>query len=454
MRKVHWLCGVALVGVALLSSGKVHAATEDEGVTNTQTTNIVTNNNSENSTSEQVNENNSSAALPNNSSSINASSNNSESTNTTATTTTTNKTSNVENTNSTVKINYTGKGQVAIWDDFEAPHKIVKYVPKNTEWKTFKVATLPNNNQWYNLGGNQWVDGRYAIDTKNTVPGTSNSSTDSSAITSVNKIITVNYSGKGKVAIWSSYGENKTIKQYVAPNTNWVVTKQASDTYGKTWYDLGNNQWLDGQYAKAANGIVYYGRINSNVFCKDGQIQTGKIINGKQTLYTDKNGAIYRVQLNVPVISQLPQLPTGCEMTAVTMMLQYAGVNINKLQVAAETPRSNDGNKGFVGNPYSPSGWWVFPSGIAPVVNKYLGHSDNLTGTSITTIKNKLLQGHPVVAWVANMNGFVNHAITLTGYSTDGHIYYNNPWTGKSESMSESNFINHWTADKKRALSY
>ena len=198
-------------------------------------------------------------------------------------------------------------------------------------------------------------------------------------ISSENKIITINYSGKGKVAIWSSYDQSKKIKQYVAPKSNWVVNKKATDANGRLWYDLGNNQWLDSQYAKDINGVIYDNRLKANVYCKNGRIQSGKIINGKETLFTHPNGAIYQVEMNVPVISQLPQLPTGCEMTAVTMLLQYAGVNISKLQVAAQTPRSNDGNRGFVGNPYSPSGWWVFPSGIAPVVNRHLGHSSNLT---------------------------------------------------------------------------
>lgn len=147
-------------------------------------------------------------------------------------------------------------------------------------------------------------------------------------------------------------------------------------------------------------------------------------------------------------------MPTGCEMVAVTMMLNSAGVNISKHQVARETPRSSNGNYGFVGNPYSKSGWWVFPTGIAPVVRKHLGRADIMTGASIDRIKDKLMHGHTVVAWMANMNGFVNHAITLTGYKTTGVFYYNNPWTGRREEMSVNNFMWHWSRDRKRALSY
>ena len=438
MKRINWICGMALVGVALLSTGKVHAASENTPDQSSETE-IVTNENNH----EESNDNSS------NVSTINAKNNNLSASE---------KAAKIESKNQVVTINYDGKGKVAVWNNYEQPKQIVNYLSKNTSWKAFKVASVENDHKWYNLGGNQWVDGNYAkvqatfLENQNH-PNTSITNTDQN-ISSENKIITINYSGKGKVAIWSSYDQSKKIKQYVAPKSNWVVNKKATDANGRLWYDLGNNQWLDSQYAKDINGVIYDNRLKANVYCKNGRIQSGKIINGKQTLFTHPNGAIYQVEMNVPVISQLPQLPTGCEMTAVTMLLQYAGVNISKLQVAAQTPRSNDGNRGFVGNPYSPSGWWVFPSGIAPVVNRHLGHSSNLTGVGISTIKNKLLHGHPVVAWMANMNGFVNHAITLTGFSTDGKIYYNNPWTGKQESMSEKNFMSHWNADKRRALSY
>ncbi|WP_283586668.1 C39 family peptidase [Limosilactobacillus vaginalis] len=182
-------------------------------------------------------------------------------------------------------------------------------------------------------------------------------------------------------------------------------------------------------------------------------INSGAQTSGNKTIYYGPMGNIVGVFNNAEVICQNPELPTGCEMTAVTMMLRYAGVNINKFQVAAETPRSSNGDYGFVGNPYSTSGWWVFPTGIAPVVNRHLGHSDILTGTSLQNIQQHLLNGHLVVVWMANMNGFINHAITLTGYNNGGFTY-NNPWTGRKEAMSYGEFYSHWNADRQRALSY
>ncbi len=182
-------------------------------------------------------------------------------------------------------------------------------------------------------------------------------------------------------------------------------------------------------------------------------INSGAQTTGAKTLYYDAMGNIVGAFNNAEVICQNPELPTGCEMTAVTMMLRYAGVNINKFQVANETPRSSNGDYGFVGNPYSVTGWWVFPTGIAPVVQNHLGTHQIMTGASLAAIQEKLNIGHLVVVWMANMNGFVNHAITLTGYNASG-FFYNNPWTGRKEAMSYGEFYGHWNADAQRALSY
>lgn len=182
-------------------------------------------------------------------------------------------------------------------------------------------------------------------------------------------------------------------------------------------------------------------------------IYSGRQTTGNKTITYDDNGNIVAVFNNAEVISQLPELPTGCEITAVTMMLRYAGYNVNKIQLANEMPRSNNGDYGFVGNPFSYSGWWIFPTGIAPVVRHYVGHADIMTGASLQSIKDHLINGHLVVVWVANVNGFVNHALALTGFDSN-NLFYNNPWTGRKESMSIGTFYQHWNADRQRAISY
>ncbi|GHP14767.1 hypothetical protein YK48G_21920 [Lentilactobacillus fungorum] len=157
--------------------------------------------------------------------------------------------------------------------------------------------------------------------------------------------------------------------------------------------------------------------------------------------------------LNVPLIAQRPELPTGCEIVATTMMLNFAGAKVTKMQLAKQTPRSRNPNKGFVGSPYSPTGWYIYPKGLLKVVKKYAGSAQNLTGASPAKIKAKINVGHPVVVWVYNVDGFVNHALTVSGYSKT-RFYYNDPWTDKKTSMTITQMQQHRSRDGYRALSY
>lgn len=161
------------------------------------------------------------------------------------------------------------------------------------------------------------------------------------------------------------------------------------------------------------------------------------------------------VLLDVPIISQLPELPTGCEITACTMMYNYAGANVTKLQMADEMPRhGSDPNKGFVGDPYDPGGYTVYPNALMAMTEKYCGSAVNLTGTSVDTLKAYLDAGKPVVVWMEGMYGFNTHAITLTGYSKGG-FYFNDPWTGKKNAyMTSDTFKAQWTGRGSYALSY
>lgn len=229
-------------------------------------------------------------------------------------------------------------------------------------------------------------------------------------------------------------GANKSGFQIVIPTQENMLHKVVKIINRLTDDSAGNGNYID----------IVSGPVS---------ILSGAQTEGRKTTTYNDNGQIVAVYNDAEVISQLPELPTGCEITAVTMMLRYAGYDVNKVQLANIMPRSNNGDYGFVGNPFSPSGWWIFPTGIAPVVDRFVGHHEIMTGASMQRIQDKLKQGHLVVAWVANVNGFVNHALALTGYDA-GRLFYNNPWTGRKESMTYSEFYQHWNADRQRAISY
>lgn len=145
-------------------------------------------------------------------------------------------------------------------------------------------------------------------------------------------------------------------------------------------------------------------------------------------------------KLNVPLIPQRPELPTGCEITAVTMMLQYLGAKVDKVQLAHEMPyNSQNCNEGFVGDPFTDDGNSIYPPALIDLVTKYAGSATDLTGADLKALKRQIDRGHPVVIWVGEFDGFHTHALTLIGYD-DEHVLVNDCWTEKTETLSNPQF--------------
>lgn len=246
---------------------------------------------------------------------------------------------------------------------------------------------------------------------------------------------------------------SKSLEGWVTENGTTFYYQNGKKVTGQIKID--NSYYLFDKNGQRLSGVRKTPhKASYSYYLGDGKRSETSIVTPK-TQYLIKNGKIIGVKNKVDAISQRPQLPTGCEMTAVTMMLNFAGVPVSKIEVANLTPRSSNPNKGFIGSPYKkyPAGYWVAPDGIKGVVKKYLGTAEVMTGTSLTAIKNKLLRSHLVVVWVSGIDGFSNHALTLTGYYKK-RLYYNDPWTGKKASISTSSFIKHWHDDGYRALSY
>jgi uncharacterized protein YvpB len=188
-----------------------------------------------------------------------------------------------------------------------------------------------------------------------------------------------------------------------------------------------------------------------------------------------------RTITNVPKINQLPELPRGCEVTALAMLLQYAGVDVDKMTLASQIKkvpfRSNgyygDPNDGFVGDMYdfSNPGYGVYHGPIAELASKYLPNQViDLTGASFHDILYQVSEGRPV--WVIEniqhdavsdaywetwktRHGTISitrkeHAVVITGYDAN-YVYLNDP-LNRVNKVSRNAFERAWNQMGNQAI--
>lgn len=188
---------------------------------------------------------------------------------------------------------------------------------------------------------------------------------------------------------------------------------------------------------------------------------------------------------NVPLIQQLPELDRGCEVTSLAMMLQYAGITVDKMKLANEIKKvdfMNDGvrgnpNEGFVGNIYtfSESGYGVYHGPLFQLAKKYLPNKAvDLTGKSIEELYKSVKAGQPVVmitnatfapldedeftTWETN-NGDVSityneHCVVLIGYDQES-VYIRDPLKDSLDvKVPREKFEQAWVQMGSQAISY
>ncbi|PKJ53624.1 hypothetical protein CWE34_20595 [Bacillus sp. SN10] len=188
---------------------------------------------------------------------------------------------------------------------------------------------------------------------------------------------------------------------------------------------------------------------------------------------------------NVPFIQQLPELDRGCEVTSLAMMLQYAGITVDKMKLANEIKKvdfMNDGvrgnpNEGFVGNIYtfSESGYGVYHGPLFQLAKKYLPNKAvDLTGKSIEELYKSVKAGRPVVmitnatfapldedeftTWETSSGDvsitYNEHCVVLIGYDKE-FVYIRDPLSDSLDvKVPRESFEQAWMQMGSQAISY
>jgi uncharacterized protein YvpB len=190
-------------------------------------------------------------------------------------------------------------------------------------------------------------------------------------------------------------------------------------------------------------------------YFEDGSRAVGTVVIDGVNVSFDEEGNWLSSRLDVPYISQLPDMPSGCEVVSVTMMLNHAGIAVSKEELAAGLPYAGDPAQGFTGDLYSAGGYGlggiVWPSALLGLVEGYQGSAVDLTGEPWEMVRGFIDAGRPVCVWFSD--GGLDHTVLLTGYS-DSVVWVNDPLAEKDVELGLNTFLGLWGQNGYRALSY
>lgn len=119
------------------------------------------------------------------------------------------------------------------------------------------------------------------------------------------------------------------------------------------------------------------------------------------------------VRLDVQNIQQLPELPSGCEITSATIVLNYYKYNVNKMEMLKYLPIDRlDDNvavspyEAFIGHP-TEDGYGCYAPVIEKAINSYFDEinetsniAKDISGSSPKELYKYVSKGIPVIVWV------------------------------------------------------
>ena len=187
--------------------------------------------------------------------------------------------------------------------------------------------------------------------------------------------------------------------------------------------------------------------------------------------------------IHVPLINQFPELPSGCEIVATTMLLNWYGYKVDKLLLAHSIKTSplptykngtlygTDPNESFIGDPFSKNSYGVYHKPIIDLINEYTNNeAKNLTGSSFDIILDTIKANKPVIMWATidmkdpsitktweTNNGTFSwiapeHAYLLIGFD-ETNVIVNDPYDGIEKYIDKELFKSRWESLGNQAVS-
>ena len=185
--------------------------------------------------------------------------------------------------------------------------------------------------------------------------------------------------------------------------------------------------------------------------------------------------------ISAPEIEQNPELPNGCEVTSLAMLLNYYHHDVTKTQLGHEIKHvASFPGKGFRGNPnvgfvgymsIANAGWCVFHEPLTDLAQKYDAQAVDYTGSSLKQVLIQVSRSRPVVVWTSldfkpvndmqtwkTPQGKVHvtpysHCVLVTGYDKKQNlVYINDPLGGKNDAVPMKPFEQVYNQQGKQAV--
>jgi uncharacterized protein YvpB len=202
--------------------------------------------------------------------------------------------------------------------------------------------------------------------------------------------------------------------------------------------------------AKQTDGII-------SGFIQENSTETSIAVTDESTSQSETPAKtakdIAQYNINVESILQEPELPSGCEVTSLAMVLNFYGIQADKCDLADHyleclPIKQANTQKCFAGDPYDDYAYGCFSNVLSSTANKYLEatkslypqiqlHVTNTSGQSFDSLLNYVCQGKPVIIWgtekmqpagdevLWEVDGetsrwrYGQHCLVLIGYDTD-----------------------------------
>ena len=187
---------------------------------------------------------------------------------------------------------------------------------------------------------------------------------------------------------------------------------------------------------------------------------------------------------NVPLVLQYPELPRGCEITSLAMLLQHRGYEVDKMGLAEEIVYEAFESNGLKGNMHDgfvgamdtldEDGLGVYVEPIVKLARKYASFwkVKNLTGKNIESLYKAVEAGNPV--WVLTNARFKElpddqfltweteegpmqvtyrqHSVVITGYD-ESYVYVNDPLKSQTNiALNRGDFEAAWVQMGSQAM--